>query len=137
VRLYVSNQTSDLLHHLAVQIKQVKHTPKKDDDAPAIHDLRVAIRRLRQCVRVFESFFPAKQGRKVRAQLSKVMHACGEVRDRDIALGLLAEAGVDESSPLLKRLRKERRSAQRALQKELGRWADSGLARSFKAEVKA
>jgi CHAD domain-containing protein len=114
VRLYVNAQTSDLLHHLAVQIKQLKHTPKEEDDAPAIHDLRVAIRRLRQCLRVFEAFFPAKQGRKVRAQLSKVMHACGDVRDRDIALGLLAEAGVDESSPLLKRLRKQRRSAQRA-----------------------
>ena len=136
MRPYVHAQTAELLHHLAVQMKQLKHA-QKDEDALAIHNLRVALRRLRQCLRVFADFFPAKQREKVGEHLKRIMHACGEVRDRDIAVVLLAEAGVDESSPLLKRIRKQRRSARHSVDKALRRWTNSGLARSFKAEIEA
>src|ERR1039458_6517364 len=48
MREYVSDQTGELLRHLAFQVTRTART----GDAEAIHDLRVAIRRLSRCLRV-------------------------------------------------------------------------------------
>lgn len=136
MREYVHAQAADLLQHVTEWAKQWKQAAK-GEDAEAIHDLRVAIRRLRQCLGVFAEFFPGKERKAIRKQLSRVMHACGAVRDRDIAAGLLAEAELAADSPLLKRLAKERRAAARDLRKALDRWKRSGLARDLRSRVEA
>ncbi|MCC6860146.1 MAG: CHAD domain-containing protein [Bryobacterales bacterium] len=90
-------------------------------DEESIHDLRVAIRRLSQCLRVFEQFLPSGRTRKTRRRMKRIMELAGEVRNRDIALQLLREAKVEDGE-LAVRLVQERRQAQRELSSELKAW---------------
>ena len=136
MREYALAQTAGLLKRLAKHIKQLEQA-SRDQDADAIHDVRVAIRRLRECLRIFSKFYPDKTWKKVRRKLAEIMQYCGEVRDRDIALGLIADAGVPDDSKLAGRLRKERREADRNLRRELLRWQKSGLGRELKADLEA
>ncbi len=136
MREYALSQTLSRLHHLAAQIAHLKET-EGDQDAEAIHGLRVAIRRLRQCLVIFREFYPDKSWKKVRRELAGVMRNCAEVRDRDIVLGLLSEAGVAADSPLVVRLHSERRAGDRALRRELARWTRRGHERKLLKAVEA
>ena len=136
MRTYVFTQTADLLHRLAVQIKQLKQAPA-DSDGEAIHDVRVAIRRLRQCLRVFSKFYPDNSWKKIRRELAGVMQSCGRVRDRDIAIGLLTESGLPIDSKLVLRLQEKRRTADRGLRHDLADWKHRGLGKKFQGRLEA
>jgi len=60
------------------------------DDPEALHDLRVAGRRMDAILRQFEAFLPAALVR-VRPTIKKVMRALGHARDLDVALLELQE----------------------------------------------
>ena len=128
---FVRVQTRMLLRNLASQVNRAART----GDADAIHDLRVAIRRLSRCLRVFAQFYPGRSWKAVRRRLRGLMGACGSVRDRDIAIGLLAQAGVPPSSPLVRQLDEERRAAGRELRRELRSWKERGLSRQWRARL--
>ena len=87
---FVRGQASTLLRRLAY----LSHDAVQLGSAEAIHDLRVGIRRLSECLREFESFFPAGRAKKVRRHLREVMKLAAEVRNRDIAMALLQKAKV-------------------------------------------
>jgi CHAD domain-containing protein len=131
VREYVYRQTGILLRRLAIQVTRATRT----GDDRAIHDLRVAIRRLSRCLGVFAQFYPARSWKPVRRRLAELMDACGSVRDRDIAIGLLQQAGVPAASPLLRQLDVERRAAVRELQLELQRWKARGFSREWRVRL--
>lgn len=131
MREYVRLQTGILLRSLASQVNRTART----GDAGAIHDLRVAIRRLSRCLRVFAQFYPGRSWKQMRRRLADLMDACGSVRDRDIAIGLLETAGVPAASPLVRRLDEERRAANRELRRELRRWKDRGFRRQWRARL--
>lgn len=107
---YARHETRACLDHFKTNLR---HAAKHPDDPDAIHDLRVSIRRLTQCFRVFHA--PAK---KMRRRLHKIMQHCGAVRNCDIALELLAECGLPES-PSIPRLKKSRESAAQKLHRNL------------------
>ena len=136
MREYVFAQTIELLHHLAAKIKQLRHTPP-DLDPDAIHDVRVAIRRLRQCLRVFSKFYPDNSWKKIRRELAGVMQSCGRVRDHDIAIGLLTESGLPVDSKLVLRLQEKRRTADRGLRHDLADWKHRGLGKKFQSHLEA
>jgi CHAD domain-containing protein len=131
MREFANLQTGILLRRVASQMTRAAHTA----DADAIHDLRVAIRRLSRCLRVFAQFYPARPRKQLRRRLSDVLDACGAVRDRDIAIGLLHQAGVAPNSPLVLRLDAERRSAGRELQLELQGWKPRGFTRQWRSRL--
>jgi CHAD domain-containing protein len=131
MREYVRLQTGILLRSLASQVNRTART----GDAGAIHDLRVAIRRLSRCLRVFAQFYPGRSWKQMRRRLADLMDACGSVRDHDIAIGLLETAGVPAASPLVRRLDEERRVANRELRRELRRWKDRGFRRQWRARL--
>jgi CHAD domain-containing protein len=60
-----------------------------------VHDMRVATRRLRAALEVFEPCFPRKRWRKAIKRVKALADALGERRDRDVQIelmeGLLAE----------------------------------------------
>ena len=68
----------------------------KHEDAEAVHDLRVSIRRFMQCLREFQPFFGRKRARNMRRRLRRVMNRCGRVRNHQIAMGLIEQAGGHE-----------------------------------------
>jgi CHAD domain-containing protein len=131
MREYARLQTGTLLVGLASQVNRAART----GDAEAIHDLRVAVRRLSRCLRVFSRFYPARSWKPMRRRLSGLMDACGSVRDRDIAVELLEKAGVPATSPLVRQLDEERRAAGEELRRELRRWKKDGFSRRWSVRL--
>src|SRR5262245_18030487 len=82
------------LAHLEKLKKEIRHTTRHPGDEDAIHDLRVAIRRFTQCLRIFAQFFGDARVRKIRHGLKQVMDRCGAVRNCDIALEVLKVTDV-------------------------------------------
>ncbi|MCS6873251.1 MAG: CHAD domain-containing protein [Pyrinomonadaceae bacterium] len=58
---------------------------EKGEDAEVIHDLRVAIRRLRSAMRDFSDFLDRKRLKPLRKKLKVFASALGAVRDKDVA----------------------------------------------------
>lgn len=123
MRDYARSQTAMLLRRFAFQVNRTARTA----DADSIHDLRVSIRRLSRSLRVFAQFFPDGSWKKARKQLSELMQAAGDVRDRDIALELLENAGFSRSTVLARQLEAERRAAMRQLMAEVRTWDERGF----------
>jgi CHAD domain-containing protein len=83
-----------------------------------LHDMRVATRRLRAALEVFESCFPAKPHRKALKRVKALSDALGERRDRDVAIEFLtgfaneaSDADRDALAVLIEQLREEQRRA--------------------------
>jgi CHAD domain-containing protein len=66
-------------------------------DVERVHDMRVATRRLRAALEVFEPSFPAKRHRKALKKVRKLATALGERRDADVEIALL-ESLADEAA---------------------------------------
>lgn len=104
------------------------------DDVEALHDLRVAGRRLDAILRQFEAFLPTPLVR-IRPTLKKVLRALGQARDLDVALleleafnRVLSEADQAHLAPLRQHLAAER---SRARHKMLAILDSSAVKRDF------
>jgi CHAD domain-containing protein len=62
-----------------------------------VHDMRVATRRLRAALEIFEPCFPRKRHRKALKKVKALADALGERRDADVEIALL-EGLVDEAA---------------------------------------
>jgi CHAD domain-containing protein len=129
LRRHASQLTANRLRRLAYEVGRAA----KSSDAESVHDLRVAIRRLAQCLRVFEQLFPGDKTRKIRRALKGMADLASEVRDRDVAAALLGKAKIAPESELPRRLAEERRAAQRALVTELKQFVRSNLSRKWRS----
>jgi len=88
------------------------------DDIERVHDMRVATRRLRAAMEVFEPCFPAKRWRRALKRVKALADALGERRDRDVAIEFLegfagdaSEGDRDSLAALIAELRDEQRRA--------------------------
>jgi CHAD domain-containing protein len=92
-------------------------------DIERVHDMRVATRRLRAALEVFEPCFPAKPFKAALKEVKALADALGERRDRDVHISALSDfseaigrsdrPGVDS---LVARLRDEQQEANRELE---------------------
>ena len=131
MREYTRLQTAILLLRLAFEVGNAAKSP----DASAIHDLRVAIRRLNVCLRVFAQFYPGRSAKRIRRQLEGLMELAGEVRNCDIALELLATAGLSAKIAMAVRLRDERRKTSSRLSREVRLWKNRGFSRKWRTRL--
>jgi len=131
MRDFARQQTATLLHKLVVQVNRAA----RSGDPDSIHDLRVAIRRLSRCLRVFGQLYPGHGWKKMRRRLKEILDACAGVRDRDIALELLAKAGFPAGSIVVRRLYRERGEALAELTVLLRRWKSQGTSRKWSAQL--
>ncbi len=73
-----------------------------------LHDMRVATRRLRAALEVFEAGFPRKRHRKALKKVKGLADALGERRDRDVEIefltGFAAEAPEADREALAARI---------------------------------
>ncbi len=67
------------------------------DQVERVHDMRVATRRLRAALEIFEPCFPRKRQRKALKKVKALADALGERRDADVEIALL-EGLVDEAA---------------------------------------
>jgi CHAD domain-containing protein len=91
-------------------------------DIERVHDMRVATRRLRAALEVFEPCFPPKRFRAALREVKELADALGERRDRDVtiaaledfagAMGRADRAGIES---LVERLRSEQAQANEGL----------------------
>ncbi len=124
---YVQEQTATLLRRLASQA----HEAASLGSADAIHDLRVAIRRLNQCLRVFKEFFPKHEVKKIRRELRDVMNATGAVRNYDVAIELLKKA----KAPTEPGFAQERRRARKRLASALMAWSRRDFSQKWRERL--
>jgi CHAD domain-containing protein len=115
--VYAARQAGALLASLVKQIGRVR----ADGDPDSIHDLRVAVRRLAQCLDVFESLFPPGAARRVRKRVTRLRRAAGLTRDCDIALEYLASNPLPDQEAFAAELKQTRKRAQARLRQVLDR----------------
>jgi CHAD domain-containing protein len=125
---FAHSQVSTLLRRLAAQVKRTDEVA----DADSVHDLRVAIRRLSRALRSFAQFFPGKQWKRIRKELSKLMDAAAAVRDNDVALELIEKAGAGKRARVALTLQARRREAEAELREELQNWQGRGFSREWR-----
>jgi CHAD domain-containing protein len=128
---YARTQTAILLRRLTFQINRAA----RGGDPDTVHDLRVAIRRLRRCLQAFGQFYPGASWKKMRRRLADLMDVCGTVRDLDIAIELVLKAGLPPGSPVIRQLELERGKAERQLRAELRAWKGNAVSRNWKAQL--
>jgi CHAD domain-containing protein len=95
-----------------------------------VHKMRVSIRRLQQAFRLFRQFLRRSGVEVVRAELKDVMEAAGELRNYDIALGLLRRAREDAPE-----IRARHLAARQVLRELLGRVGSPDLESRWSAEL--
>ena len=91
-------------------------------DIDRVHDMRVATRRLRAALEVFEPCFPRKPYRQAVREVKRIADGLGERRDRDVAIASLRAFNDQMPTPdrrgvesLIARLREEQAEANLAL----------------------
>ena len=67
--------------------------------------------------------------------VTRVMEAAGEVRDLDIAMELVAGAGIDRKAALSYRMAEARRTARRNLLHEAQLWKARGFSKKWRATL--
>ncbi len=110
----------------------------KTMDAEAVHDLRVATRRLRAALRLFRPDLPEKRYRRVRDGLRETAQALGAVRDLDVALARAREyrdsfpaSERPDLRPLTGRWKRQQRRAVKRLHNRLGSRPHRAFLRAF------
>ena len=61
----------------------------------AVHDMRVALRRLRSALQDFGQMIDGKSLKRIKADLKKIAAALGEVRDLDVAIAALEDLSLE------------------------------------------
>lgn len=128
---YAKAQTATLLERLAPQVGRTAQSP----DPEAVHDLRVEVRHLVNCFRVFKQFFPNPVGKKTAHRLQTLKKLAGEVRDRDIALEVLVSRLGLQDDDLSAWLLNEREKAEQELREALQRWTRRKFLRKWRRMI--
>jgi CHAD domain-containing protein len=68
-------------------------------DIERVHDMRVATRRLRAALEIFEPCFPDKPYHQALAEVKRLADALGERRDRDVAIAALHNFNDQMAAP--------------------------------------
>jgi len=91
-------------------------------DIEGVHDMRVATRRLRAALEIFEPCFPGTDFRALLAEVKSLADALGERRDRDVTIAALEDFAARVSAAerpgvanLVRHLRSEQATANEAL----------------------
>lgn len=124
IQSYGRSQVRERLGVLAELIRQSSDGLNEE----AVHDIRVAVRRLQQGLEVFASLLPEPAIREVRRRLRRLMQETGRIRDRDIALRFVRAAGLKKGCALWKQLVRERKQARKAFKRRVERWRRRGFA---------
>ncbi len=116
IEQFAQAHASRLRKKFADQVK----TASRDAGEKDIHDLRVSIRRLSECLIVFRPFFPPRKTKKKLKRLEALMDLAAKVRNRDIAVELIGSSNPGFSE----RLMEERSTAKKKLARALNhrRW---------------
>jgi len=131
IRKHALQLASVLLRRFAFEVNRTA----KPGDPEAIHDLRVSIRRLTHCLRLFERFFPRGEAKEIRRDLKALMTQAAQIRNRDVAIDLLHRAGIRTASAILASMEQEREHGRRQLVESLKRWSHRGSFKKWRSRL--
>ena len=131
MREYARRQTALLLARLSMAVNQAARA----GDADSIHDIRVAMRRLSRCLRLFAPFYPPGSWKRIRRRIASLMAAAGAVRDCDIAIELVRRSGVAPPRGMVAQLAARRKKTGRELLLEIRHWRDRDYARQWRRRL--
>ena len=122
-----------------VRLRELVHERKRLDspgDRDAVHDFRVALRRLRSLLRAYRGVLDDSVPGRIRRALSGMAAAAGVSRDADVRLQWIDErreriAEADRAAVgwVERQLRRDRRAGDRGLKRELERRFDDVVSR--------
>ena len=121
---------ANVLHERLTTLQQALVQVRKEGDIDAVHDARVASRRLRSGLALLEEATGRKKFRRWRRQIRNVTQALGELRDTDVQLLLVnhrleqpevAENGQAGLTWVQQRLQRKRKQEYRQVRKDIGR----------------
>ena len=129
---YVFEVTDQRLARLTFEISRVVRFSSE----VAVHDLRVAVRRFSQALRIFKRCFRGKQVRRIRRELKHIITVGGEVRNCDMALKVLSKSKrqIPDAKPKLEARRHE---SERELQALLRIWVQRKSSRKWRSDLAA
>lgn len=87
----VADHIANVVHKRLMRLSQTKNFETDKDPVEALHDFRVASRRLRAFVDVFEPLLDPATVRRAKRPLRKITRTVRGMRDCDVQMGLLRE----------------------------------------------
>jgi CHAD domain-containing protein len=115
--MFAERLTAGRVERLAEQLDRAS----EDRSPDAVHDLRVAARRLLSTLDCFRGALQGTDFRILRKRAKSILAAGRSVRDRDIALELAREAGLNPLSPVVGALERQRAEAADTLRRQIRR----------------
>lgn len=110
----------------------------REGDIDALHDMRVASRRLRAAMSIFKPAYPAKEFCRLEREAARVTDALGAVRDSDVQIDYFEDVAKDLQpaeqvgvNALVDYLKDERDNQRDELLKELDRLESSSFEVDF------
>jgi CHAD domain-containing protein len=88
------------LQRLAGQLMENLPGTLGGEDIEALHDMRVASRRLRAALRIFKPAFPKKPHLTVESKVKSITGALGTVRDSDVLIEFLQKYAIETGSDI-------------------------------------
>ena len=110
-------RTADYLESLQQAVEKAAKSPGVEE----VHDLRVAVRRATQALRLFAAALGEGTARRLRKRIRKIRREAAAVRDRDVIYENLRRLRLPETDPACMYLRGERAMAAEHLQRMLRR----------------
>lgn len=112
----------EILSHQFSKLTEVEKSVRDAQDIEAVHDMRVAARRINSALRLFKKYLPRKRVKKIREVLERLRDALGSARNLDVLLENLHEyrakgsaQGDDELQRVVEAWTTERTAQQHAL----------------------
>jgi CHAD domain-containing protein len=109
----------------------------KSEGIAAVHDLRVAVRRLRQVLKILKPWLPREESSLLRRETKEIMAHAGEVRDRDTAIRLVRKLSHDGNRRLIAQLHRDRDAAARQLHESLRGFELRGTPSAWRRALRA
>ncbi len=140
-RMPIARAASKVLRATLQDLLEKVPDARSGDPDKGIHDLRVAVKRFREALRLFRAVLRKKTFRRHREWIEDLNDALGEVRDRDVALGQLRKLTAGPAEPpggvarLRARLEAERLASVAALAVMLDRLQLEGVPAQLAASI--
>ncbi|MBO9337465.1 MAG: CHAD domain-containing protein [Chloroflexus sp.] len=97
------------------RLQQTVRAVKDDETIEAVHDLRVATRRIRAALRLLTPVAPAKATRRATETVRTLARVASATRDRDVLLNDMTNRDIHGLEPVIEAVRAERMAAHTAL----------------------
>jgi len=130
---YAMRQVEKHLGRFEAHVKAVLSAPSPD----AIHDLRVATRRLSQALRVFRDALPEGVPNQIRGQMSEIRQEAGAMRDGDVMAGLFRSLKLGPTHRVFREIAQQRTAEEQKLKDSLAALAATGYRETWRAALSA